>query len=197
MTEELQIKNKTCFTCKQEFSLDLFHKNSSYCKPCDKKRGAKWRRNNKQKKRDSDLRYNNKEEIFVKNSFKRIFKPSSINPKIKGIYQRKGWEPEITLQEMYAEYYMHIQEMKDKFPGTDGKLCKYCYVPLTYKRTGKGNKLPTNLSVDRFNSEETYKKGNVMFCCSRCNSLKNGSTKAMWIRFLEIDKEMNETPRSV
>jgi len=92
---------------------------------------------------------------------------------------------------------MHIQEMKDKFPGTDGKLCKYCYVPLTYKRTGEGNKLPTNLSVDRFNSEETYKKGNVMFCCSRCNSLKNGSTKVMWIRVLEIDKEMNETPRSV
>jgi hypothetical protein len=38
----------------------------------------------------------------------------------------------------------------------------------------------------------TYKKGNVMFCCSRCNSLKNGSTKAMWIRFLEIDKENME-----
>ena len=84
--------------------------------------------------------------------------------------------------------------MKDKFPESDGKLCRYCDQPWTYIR--KGDNITrkttwTNFSLDRFNSEQTYKKGNVIFCCSKCNSLKNGSTKAMWIRCLEIDKELN------
>lgn len=150
----------------------------------------------KKTKKEKDIAYMNIEKNFIRGTLRRIFKPSTINPKkYKNIsYIRKAWVPEITLEELYEELFLHIQNMKDKFPESDGKLCRYCDQPWTYIR--KGDNITrkttwTNFSLDRFNSEQTYKKGNVIFCCSKCNSLKNGSTKAMWIRFLEIDKELN------
>ena len=190
---------KVCITCQKskeetEFYINDLKSNrlSSYCKLCDNKRTIKWSRNNKAKKRQADLLYMNKEENYIRQAIYRIFKPSAINPKPFKNYHRKGWRPEITKEEVYAEWILHIQLMKDKHPNSDGKLCRYCDVPLTFKRTGSQKKVFTNFSVDRFNSLETYKKGNIMFCCSRCNTLKNGSTKAMWVRLLEIDKELRE-----
>ena len=190
---------KTCYTCKEEKPfLDYYQyqdgRYSSYCRSCDSIRAKKWRNANKDHAKELDKKYINTEQNFIRTTLKRIYKPSAINPrKYKGIYHRKGWNPEITIQELYAELLLHIQTMKDKFPESDGRLCRYCDQPWTYVRMGKNkSRTPTNFSLDRFDSEQTYKKGNVIFCCSKCNSLKNGSTKAMWIRFLEIDKELNE-----
>jgi hypothetical protein len=42
---------------------------------------------------------------------------------------------------MYGELILHIQLMKDKFPETDGRLCRYCEEPWTYIRSsGEGTR---------------------------------------------------------
>jgi hypothetical protein len=35
-------------------------------------------------------------------------------------------------------------------------------------------------------------KGNIVFCCVKCNSTKRDSTKKDWLKYLEIDKELHE-----
>jgi hypothetical protein len=140
---------------------------------------------------------NGNERAFINSTVGRIFKPSVMFPKKDRSYQRKGWIPEATKEEIYGELLLHIQLMKEKFPGTDGRICRYCEKPWTYVRSGNepGNRniKKTNFSMDRFDTNITYKIGNIVFCCNGCNALKNGSTKEMWIKFLEIDKEINQT----
>jgi hypothetical protein len=53
-------------------------------------------------------------------------------------------------------------------------------------------RFPTNFSIDRFNTIENYKIGNIVFCCNQCNRAKNSSEKWMWIKLLEIDKELTK-----
>lgn len=190
---------KQCPRCKETFSMDMFYlyknnKFSSYCKTCDSQRNIIWQRKNKAKGKKINLDYINRADNFIKITIKSIFKPSRMFPKSYTNYERKGWVPEITLEEMYEELLLHIQLMKDKFPETDGKLCRYCEQPWTNIRKGskKEGIARSNFSVDRFDTNKTYMKGNVIFCCSRCNMLKNASTKQMWIKFLEIDKELHE-----
>tara|TARA_R110000823_G_scaffold298474_1_gene418832 strand:- start:32 stop:508 length:477 start_codon:yes stop_codon:yes gene_type:complete len=147
----------------------------------------------KEKKKKYNLLYINKEHNFIKASLRIIFKPSRCNPKQFRNHQRKSWAPELTLQELYGELLLHIQLMKYKFPESNGRLCRYCDRPWTTERSGENKiRISSNFSIDRFNTNETYKKNNIVFCCGRCNSLKNGSTKEMWTRLLEIDKEMKE-----
>jgi hypothetical protein len=57
-------------------------------------------------------------------------------PKKDRSYQRKGWVPEVTRTEIYQELLLHIELMKEKFPGTDGRICRYCEKPWTYIRSG-------------------------------------------------------------
>jgi hypothetical protein len=84
--------------------------------------------------------------------------------------------------------------MKDKFPETNGKLCRYCEQPWTTIRikNNKGRITESNFSMDRFDSNKTYMKGNVIFCCIKCNSTKKDSTKKDWLKYLKIDKELHE-----
>lgn len=190
---------KQCFKCKKTFSTDMFYlgKNNkfySYCKKCDVQRKIIWQRKNKDKGKKINLDYVNRGDNFIKITIKGIFKHSRMFPKSYTNYERKGWVPEITLKEMYEELLLHIQLMKDKFPNTNGRLCRYCEQPWTTIRKGskKEGVVKSNFSVDRFDTNKTYMKGNIIFCCSRCNMLKNASTKKMWIKFLEIDKELHE-----
>ena len=124
------------------------------------------------------------------------FYEGNMFPKKRGnsLYQRQVRIPDITLEGMYEELILHIQLMKDKFPGTDGRICRYCEKPWTYVNTGfKEKRNHPNFSVDRFNSDETYKKGNIVFCCTQCNSRKNSTTKKDWLKYVEIDKEINDS----
>lgn len=189
------VTSKVCGKCQQNLPIDNFWIDnsartgfSSYCKKCSKERRKKYAPRRKQ----LDLIYMNKEENFIRGCINRIFKPSQINPKKFRGYQRRGWKPEITKAELYGEWIFHMQLMQDKYPGTNGKLCRICETHLTFKRLGDKQKIPTNFSIDRFNAMQTYKKGNIIFCCQRCNTLKNGSTKAMWLKLLEIDGELNQ-----
>lgn len=195
------MENKICSICAKSFpgTEEYFYRHSTgsfytYCKKCSVEKSSKWKKDNPEKNRAITLKYINNEEKFIWYAIKRPFKPSCINPPVKEGYTRKGWKPEITIEEMYQELMLHIELMKEKFPGSDGRLCRYCEQPWTYIRTGKGGKVVwTNFSIDRFDSLQTYKKGNVVFCCSGCNSIKNNSGKKHWLKFLEIDKELNET----
>jgi hypothetical protein len=179
---------RQCFKCKKFFSMDMFYKRSngnffSYCKTC-----------HILKNKEQILIYINKEDNYIKMALRHIFSRAKILPKFKKNYQRKGWVPKITLEEMYEELLLHIQLMKDKFPTTNGRLCRYCEQPWTTTRieNNKGRVIESNFSIDRFDTYKTYMKGNIVFCCRRCNTLKNNSTKKMWIKFLEVDKELYE-----
>ena len=138
----------------------------------------------------TNYKYDSSEKGFCTRTINRMFRPSQI--------KRTGYKPECTREDGW-ELNKHFKFMKKKFPNSDGRLCRYCFKPWTYKvKKGKlGIGLQkrtktywTNFSIDRFNNNETYKKNNLVFCCSKCNSLKNGSTKYMWLRFLEVEKEL-------
>jgi hypothetical protein len=198
VTGELINMTKRCYTCKVIFPKDMFalYSNgrlSSYCNSCENQKRRVYRQNNKDKIRISSTKYISQENPFIRVTLGRIFKPSSINPKPSKGYQRKGWEPEITKEELYGLLMLHIEHMKARFPGSDGRLCRYCLEQWTYIRKGeKDNRRMSekNFSMDRFDTMQTYKKGNVVFCCGKCNSLKNGSEKWLWIRCLEVEEEL-------
>jgi len=200
MEIESSIKNKTCNKCGQVFpkTHEFFYANkikyfSNVCKPCDKKRNHEYKIKNKDKQDAWMNKHMSLEINYVYQSLRRPFKKGSIYPKpMKNGYQRIGWKPEITLEEMYEELLLHIELMKNKFPGTDGRLCRYCEEPWTYLRATGGRQNLKNFSIDRFDATQTYKKGNIIFCCAKCNSTKKDSTKKDWLKYLEIDKEIND-----
>jgi hypothetical protein len=55
-----------------------------------------------------------------------------------------------------------------------------------------GSVVVTNFSIDRFDCEQTYKKGNIVCCCFACNARKGSSTKADWRTFIKKEKELNK-----
>lgn len=162
-----------------------------------------WWEKNRDRVKIYKKHYYSVERNFILQTIRRPFKPSVMYPKLgpkeikdQKSYLRKSFIPEIDIAGVYDELMLQIELMKKKFPGSDGRLCRYCEQPWTYIRPGnkKGMRriVKTNFSVDRFDPTQTYKKGNLVFCCSGCNSLKNNSTKKHWLKFLEIDKEINE-----
>lgn len=200
METESLVENKTCTKCKKVLpnTFDFFYRSkvnsfSNRCKSCDNARSISWKKRNKNRYSKWINKHMSLEINYIYQSLTRPFKNSSINPKPrKNGWQRTGWKPEITLAEMYGELILHIQLMKDKFPGTDGRLCRYCEEPWTYLRSlGKGMRSLKNFSIDRFDATQTYKKGNIIFCCAKCNTTKTDSLKKDWSKYLEIDKEIN------
>ena len=204
--------HKMCLRCKDILPfhhfryMDHLNRYDSYCKNCRVGVSAKWKQVNAQKYSKQYLKYFSSEKGFITAAIARKFKPSVTDKeqfflsqskhRSPGSRMKKFWAVEMTKQEMYAELILHIQLMKDKFPESDGRLCRICEKPWTYLRNEPGMKgarrFPTNFSIDRFNTLENYKKGNVIFCCNQCNRSKNSSEKWMWIKLLEIDKELNE-----
>ena len=54
----------------------------------------------------------------------------------------------------------------------------------------KIKQIPTNVSADRYNPNETYKRGNIVFCCRECNRKKNTAYKQDWVNFLKGRKKI-------
>lgn len=171
-----------------------------------------------EEKSDWYFNYHNTERAFIIQAIGRKFKPSVVSEEKVNFARKtfssytKLWVPELTREEMWAELTLHIQRMKDKHPESDGRLCRICEKPWTYERSrpengvigsgvsggkAKRKQVPTNFSVDRFDSNQTYKKGNIIFVCLDCNKKKNASEKWMWIRLLEIDKELENERRFI
>ena len=93
----------------------------------------------------------------------------------------------------------HIIIMKEKFPNSDGRLCRYCEQPFTFVTKlgtrgkgyqGRGPQNHRNFSIDRFDPRLTYKQNNIIFCCFGCNDRKKNSTPDDWKNYLRIGKEL-------
>ncbi len=167
------MNQKTCGLCKKSFSTDQFYldKNGRYnfcCQPCDKKRKAVYRLENKEKIALAGHRYINTERGYVKEVINGVFS------RYKKKNARLKWKPECTKQDIYDELMLYIQD--------HGRHCEYCKEPWTYKRVlgtrqrgynGRGPKIVTNFSIDRLDSEKTYAIDNLVFCCIGCNNRKN------------------------
>ena len=164
---------KTCSICKKSLSLDKFYlsHNGTYnfcCTPCDKKRKAVYRLENKEKIALAEHKYINKERGYVMEVINGIFyRHKKKNSRLK-------WVPECTREQIYAELMLYIQDY--------GRNCEYCRKPWTYKRVlvdknKKHNKrrpkIETNFSIDRLDSTKTYILNNLVFCCVGCNLRKN------------------------
>ena len=137
-----------------------------------------------------DFKYNNSEHGFIVIAIGNIFKPS------KGKRRSKRWLPQITKQEIWEDLFLHVQFMKDIYPKSNGRLCRYCHEPWTYltrkKRAGtlkprkRGPTHTTNFTIDRFDPEFTYLPGNLIFCCNACNDRKHDSTSNDWKNFMRV-----------
>ena len=155
-----------------------------------------WRQRNPERVAETDFKYNNSERGFIINAVTNIFKPS------KGKTRKKRWRPQITKKQIWEEFFLHVQFMKDLYPQSDGRLCRYCHESWTYrarmKRRGvstprkRGPTHPTNFAVDRLYSTMTYRPGNIIFCCASCNDRKHDSTPRDWKNFLRVIKERND-----
>tara|TARA_R110000824_G_scaffold67288_1_gene174190 strand:- start:3344 stop:3844 length:501 start_codon:yes stop_codon:yes gene_type:complete len=131
------------------------------------------------KKALADQRYGQSEKGFVGNKWVHISKPSARRRNKNG----KEIKISLTKQTYWLEYFNHKQIMMGKYPKSDGKLCRYCEKPFTFKEAviNPGNKgakrksrtIETNLSIDRLDNNKGYEEGNVIFCCAGCNNRKN------------------------
>ena len=110
--------------------------------------------------------------------------------------RNKKWFPEISRRGVWQIVMNHICRMKEKFPGSDGRICFYCHKPWTHiRRKTDGSKkhgtyILTNFSLDRFNCNVTYKNGNIVCCCFGCNHRKGNSTSEDWRIFIRAENEM-------
>ena len=145
------------------------------------------------KRAEADFAYMNTERGFVMSCIARRFKPS-----VKKYGGHKVQES-MDKKEFWRLYMNHIIIMKEKFPDSDGRLCKYCEQPFTFKtnvRTrgkgyqGRGSQNFNNFSIDRLDPRLTYQHNNVVFCCCGCNDRKKNSTPDDWKNFIRVEKEL-------
>ena len=106
----------------------------------------------------------------------------------------------------YQLFMNHIIRMKEKFPETDGRLCRYCERPLTFipprQRSYKDKKeknnytnkrrntIDTNLSIDCLNPSIGYTYENIVFSCGGCNHRKNAIMPADVLNILRVYEEV-------
>ena len=140
-----------------------------------------------------DYEYMNTERGFVTLSIARRFKPSVRK------YGGHLADESMDKKEFWRLYMNHIIIMKEKFPDSDGRLCKYCEQPFTFvtKRgtrgkgyQGRGSQNFNNFSIDRLDPRLTYQNNNIIFCCTGCNDRKKNSTPDDWRNFIRVEKEL-------
>jgi hypothetical protein len=145
---------------------------------------------NDERRVQKDFEYQNSERGYVTRCISAKFKPS---------YKKYGGHfPAIDKKEFWRLYMNHIINMKEKFPGTDGRICRYCEQPFTFKARmgtrGKGyqgrkGQIKTNFSVDRYDPRLTYMTDNIVFCCVSCNDKKRDSNPSDWLNYLRVGLE--------
>src|SRR5210317_464116 len=141
-----------------------------------------------------DFEYANSERGFVMNSIARRFKPSARK------YGGHLADESMDKKEFWRLYMNHIIIMKEKFPDSDGRLCRYCEKPFTFVTKmgtrgkgylGRSTQNHNNFSIDRWDPRLTYQSNNIIFCCGGCNDRKKNSTPDDWKNFIKIGMEIN------
>ena len=141
-----------------------------------------------------DYEYMNTERGFVMSSIARRFKPSVIK------YGGHIADESMDKKEFWRLYMNHIITMKEKFPDSDGRLCRYCEKPFTFVTKmgtrgfgyqGRSTQNHSNFSIDRWDPRLTYQSNNIIFCCGGCNDRKKNSTPDDWKNFIRIGMEVN------
>ena len=139
-----------------------------------------------------DNEYANTERGFVMQSISRRFLPSVLK------YGGHVVHESLDKKEFWRLYMNHIIIMKEKFPESDGRLCKYCEKPFTFKTNlgtrgkgyqGRGTQNHNNFSIDRWDPNLTYQTNNIIFCCCGCNDRKKNSDLKDWENFIRVGKE--------
>ncbi|QOR58465.1 hypothetical protein [uncultured phage cr1_1] len=85
--------------------------------------------------------------------------------------KRKGWECDITIE--------FLRELWCKQNG----LCAISKIPMTY--IFNSGRVPTNLSVDRIDSNKIYTKNNVQLVCMAVNQMKSDLNDLTFYKFCE------------
>ena len=89
----------------------------------------------------------------------------------------------------------HIIDMRKKFPNSNGRVCRYCEQPFTFKARrgtrGKGYQgrkaqITTNFSIDRWDPRLTYEINNVIFYfrCTSTNTIEPNAFGSRNIHYL-------------
>ena len=141
-----------------------------------------------------DFAYMNSERGFVMACIARKFKPSA---------KKYGGHPaheSMDKKEFWRLYMNHIILMREKFPDTDGRLCRYCEQPFTFETkmgvrgrgqpSNRSTQNQTNFSIDRYDTRITYQSDNIIFCCFGCNDRKHNSNPDDWKNFIRVGKEL-------
>ncbi len=147
---------------------------------------------NDERRVQKDFEYMNSERGYV---------GRAIGGKLKPSYRTYGGhkpDPSMDKKEFWRLYMNHIINMKHKFPGSDGRICRYCEQPFTFKARrgtrgfgyqGRKGQIPTNFSIDRWDPRLTYMASNIIFCCVNCNDKKRNSNPDDWKNFLRVGEE--------
>ena len=85
--------------------------------------------------------------------------------------KRKNWFCDITLND--------LKELWDKQNG----LCAISNIPMTY--AFNSGRVPTNVSVDRIDSNKSYTKNNIQLVCMAVNQMKSDLDMITFYRFCE------------
>ncbi len=146
------------------------------------------------KRAEADFAYMNTERGFVMSCIARRFKPSAKK------YGGHVADESMDKKEFWRLYMNHIIFMKEKFPDSDGRLCRYCEQPFTFEtkmgvrgkglNPNRGTQNHTNFSIDRYDPRLTYQSNNIIFCCFGCNDRKHNSNPDDWKNYLRIGKEL-------
>ena len=137
-------------------------------------------------KRHLEYIYANTEHGFLTRLFQSIYTRAKSNQ----THRNKGWIPEITKEQLWQLYHKQVKIY--------GRVCLYCNQVLTFNRNKREKKLSeeriqqirTNISIDRYDPDQTYKPGNIAFCCWDCNLKKNSSNIKNWVNFLKGRKKI-------
>ena len=137
-------------------------------------------------KRALEVKYVNTEHGFVTRLIGGIFSRAQ-GSKLNNGRRSKGWLPRLTKEGIREIYNTQVEKL--------GKVCLYCGEKFTYRRTRDPDQKNikqcfTNCSIDRYDTNETYKRGNVVFCCWDCNVKKNSSNKKNWVNWLRARKKI-------
>jgi hypothetical protein len=140
-----------------------------------------------------DNEYANTERGYVTQSISRRFIPSVVASRGGHVVHES-----VDKKEFWRLYMNHIIIMKEKFPESDGRLCRYCEKPFTFVTKlgtrgtgyhGRGTQNHSNFSIDRWDPKITYQTNNIIFCCGGCNDRKKNSTPEDWENFTRVGKE--------